>query len=69
MKDVSYTPRVLKVLTRAEAAQLLRISSKTMDKIVKKGKIRKFIAGSRKIRFLQEDIEDYIFRQFRKKAR
>ena len=53
-----------KVLTRKETAQYLRISERTLDnKIVRTGKIRKFTAGDRSIRFFLVDINKYIDNQ------
>ena len=50
-----------KVLTRKETALYLRISERTLDnKIVKTGKIRKFMAGDRSVRFFLVDINKYI---------
>ena len=53
-----------KVLTRKETALYLRISERTLDnKIVKTGKIRKFMAGDRSVRFFLVDINKYINEQ------
>ena len=53
-----------KVLTRKETAKYLRISERTLDnKLVKKGKIRKFMAGDRSVRFFLVDINKYINEQ------
>jgi excisionase family DNA binding protein len=60
MKKENYAPRFLQVLTRKDAAAYLKISTRTLDKIVKSGKIRKFSAGDRTVRFLQADIYRYI---------
>ncbi len=58
MKKEVFTTRMLSVLTRTEAAEYLRISPRTLDtKLVKTGKIRKFLAGDRTVRFLQVDID------------
>ena len=52
------------VESRKETAQYLRISERTLDnKIVRTGKIRKFTAGDRSIRFFLVDINKYIDNQ------
>lgn len=64
MKKEVFTTRMLSVLTRTEAAEYLRISPRTLDtKLVKTGKIRKFLAGDRTVRFLQVDIDKFINEQ------
>ena len=70
MKKETYAPRIVKVLTRTEAAEYLRISPRTLDtKLVKTGKIRKFIAGAdRTVRFLQVDIDRFINEQLGRKT-
>ena len=44
-----------RLITRAEAAQLLRVSLPTMDKLAKRGALKRIELGSR-VLFLEEDI-------------
>lgn len=68
-KSEMLTTRMHTVFTRAQAAEYLQISERTLDtKLVKTGKIRKFLAGDRTVRFLKTDIDKFINQQLGRKT-
>jgi excisionase family DNA binding protein len=50
------------LLTRAEAAELLRFSMETLRRLTRKGEIRALAFGKRAIRYRRRDVDGYIER-------
>ena len=50
----------LELLTRKQAARLLGIGLKTLDRLVKEGRLRHIKAGARILRFRLVDIELFL---------
>ncbi len=44
-------------MTRQEAAEYLKLSKPTIDRMVRTGKLRKYRAGQRGVRFLKSDLD------------
>lgn len=48
------------VLTREEAAKLLRVSEKTIYNLVKSGELKECKIGRRSVRYRREDLDAYL---------
>jgi len=56
-------------LTRDEAAEHLRISKRTFDRVAAEGKIVGARIGGRRLLFRRVDLDNYVMRLFQKAAR
>lgn len=48
------------VLTREEAAKILRVSEKTIYNLVKSGELKECKVGRRSVRYRREDLDAYL---------
>ena len=56
-------------MTRLEAAAYLRISARTLDRLVAEGKLLSGRVSARRILFRQQDLDDYMHTLFQDAAR